>query len=159
MIYGEGKRQLWINENQSIYNLYNKKYDAQFPNCLIILYKFHLSWYFAILILGPVVQSVVSLTSLLRVISLTVLADSIHNICWKNVSNSHFFSKIFQHICISLDVNLNESLTNDVVSFEQLGPDHFITCWCVKNKTKNCWIDGKQCRPWQLQLFVTWYSI
>ena len=30
--------------------------------------------------LGPVVQSDVSLTSLLRVISLTVLADSIHNI-------------------------------------------------------------------------------
>ena len=29
---------------------------------------------------GPVVQSVVSLTSTLRVISLTVLADSIHNI-------------------------------------------------------------------------------
>ena len=31
-------------------------------------------------VLGPVVQSVVSLTSSLRVISLTVLADSIHNI-------------------------------------------------------------------------------
>ena len=30
--------------------------------------------------LGPVVQSVVSLTSSLRVISLTVLADSIYNI-------------------------------------------------------------------------------
>ena len=30
--------------------------------------------------LGPVVQSVVSLMSLLRVISLTVLANSIHNI-------------------------------------------------------------------------------
>ena len=30
--------------------------------------------------LGPVVQSIVSLTSLLRVISLTVLADSIYNI-------------------------------------------------------------------------------
>ena len=29
---------------------------------------------------GPVVQSVVSLTSTLRVISLTVLADSIYNI-------------------------------------------------------------------------------
>ena len=29
---------------------------------------------------GPVVQSVVSLTSMLRVISLTVLADSIYNI-------------------------------------------------------------------------------
>ena len=59
---------------------------------------------------GPVVQSVVSLTSPLRVISLTVLADSI------------FFSKTFQHIYVSLDVNFNESLTNDVVSFEQLGP-------------------------------------
>ena len=35
---------------------------------------------------------------------------------------SHFFSKKFQHICVSLNVNFNESLTNDVVSFEQLGP-------------------------------------
>ena len=26
------------------------------------------------------------------------------------------------HICVSLDANFNESLTNDVVSFEQLGP-------------------------------------
>ena len=68
--------------------------------------------------LGPVVQSVVSLTSSLRVISLTVLADSIYII----LIFSHFFSKKFQHICISLDVNFNESLTNDVVSFEQLGP-------------------------------------
>ena len=33
------------------------------------------------------------------------------------------FSKKFQHICISLDVNVNESLTNNIVSFEQLGPD------------------------------------
>ena len=78
--------------------------------------------------LGPVVQSVVSLTSSLRVISLTVLADSIHNIliffAEKNVSSySHFFSEKIQHICVSLDVNFNESLTNDVVSFEQLGPE------------------------------------
>ena len=41
-------------------------------------------------------------------------------------SYSHFFSKKFQHNCVSLDVNFNESLTNDIVSFEQLGPDnHF----------------------------------
>ena len=82
---------------------------------------------------GPVVQSIVSLTSSLRVISSTVLADSIYNIliffAEKNVSSfctakaTHiFFSKKFQHICVSLDVNFNESLTNDVVSFEQLGP-------------------------------------
>ena len=48
--------------------------------------------------LGPVVQSVVNLTCSLRVISLTVLADSIHNIliCFaeKNVSSfcTHIFS-------------------------------------------------------------------
>ena len=34
-----------------------------------------------------------------------------------------FFSKKFQHIGVSLDVNYNKSLTNDIVSFEQLGPD------------------------------------
>ena len=77
---------------------------------------------------GPVAQSVVSLTSSLRVISLTVLEDPIHNIliffAEKNVSSySHFFSNKFQNISVSLDVNFNESLTNDVVSFEQLGPD------------------------------------
>ena len=34
-----------------------------------------------------------------------------------------FFQQKFQNICVSIDVNFNESLTNDVVSFEQLGPD------------------------------------
>ena len=34
---------------------------------------------------------------------------------------SSFFSKKFQHICVSLDVNFNESLT----SFEQLGPEKY----------------------------------
>ena len=73
------------------------------------------------------------------VISLTVLADSIYNILiffaekmWvafamqKLYIYSHFFSKKFQHICVSLDVNFNESLTNDVISFEQLGPEVFV---------------------------------
>ena len=31
--------------------------------------------------------------------------------------------KKFQHICVSLHVNFNDSLTNGVVSFEQLGPE------------------------------------
>ena len=84
---------------------------------------------------GPVVQSVVSLTSLLRVISLTVLADSIHNILiffaekmWVAFALQKlltFFQQKFQYICVSLDVNFNESLTNDIVSFEQLGPEEF----------------------------------
>ena len=43
--------------------------------------RVHLAQVFKhIYLLGPVVQSVVSLTSSLRVISLTVLADSIYNI-------------------------------------------------------------------------------
>ena len=41
-----------------------------------------------------------------------------------NAKATHiFFSKKFQHICISLNLNFNESLTNDIVSFEQLGPE------------------------------------
>ena len=56
--------------------------------------------------------------------------DSIYNIliffAEKNVSscksNSHFFSKKFQCICVTLNVNFNISLTNNIVNFEQLGP-------------------------------------
>ena len=84
---------------------------------------------------GPVVQSVVSLTSLLRVISLTVLADSIYNIqifFAEKMCYSHFFSKKFQHICVSLDVNFNKLLTNDILSFEQLGPDVVHTSLNIK---------------------------
>ena len=65
-----------------------------------------------LLLQGPVVQSIVSLTSLLRVISLTVLADSIYNIliffAEKNVSSfctakaTHIFSeKILAYLRIS----------------------------------------------------------
>ena len=83
-------------------------------------------------LLGPVVQSVVSLTSSLRIISLTVLADSVYNIlkffaekCEKLLhckSYSHFFQqKISAYLRIT-QCKFNESLTNDIVSFEQLGP-------------------------------------
>ena len=34
-----------------------------------------------------------------------------------------FFSKKFQHTCVSLDVNFDKSLTNDIISFEQPGPE------------------------------------
>ena len=47
---------------------------------------------------------------------------------------THIFSaKKFQHICVSLNENFNESLTNVVVSFEQLGPDVYIlnTTWFI----------------------------
>ena len=44
--------------------------------------------------------------------------------CWKNVRISHFFNKKKQWICNIYVFNFNETLTNDVVNFEQLGPDH-----------------------------------
>ena len=57
--------------------------------------------------LGPVVQSVVSLMSSLRVIWLTVSADSINNILiffaekMCTAKATHIFSaKKFQHICV-----------------------------------------------------------
>ena len=82
---------------------------------------------------GPVVQSVVSFTSSLRVISLTVLADSIHNILiyfaekmWVAFALqkllTFFQQKISAYLPITWYVNFNDSLTNDIVSFEQLGP-------------------------------------
>ena len=38
-----------------------------------------------------------------------------------------FFQQKFQYICVSLDVNFNESLINDIVSFEKLGPVRQLT--------------------------------
>ena len=108
---------------------------------------------------GPVTQSVVSLTSLLRVILLTVLADSIYNILiffaekmWVALhckNYSHFFSKKTQHICISLDVIFNVLLTNDVVSFVQLGPERF--SW----RKKKAWSGATIPKPEWLILIST----
>ena len=84
------------------------------------------------IIQDPVVQSVVSLTSSLRVISLTVLADLIQNILiffaekmWVAFALQKLLTFFQQKISayLHIDVNFNESLTNNVVSFEQLGPD------------------------------------
>ena len=84
---------------------------------------------------GPVVQSILNLSSSLSVVSLTDLANSIYNIlifllkkCKKLLhckSYSHFFQqKISAYLRIT-DVNFNKSFTNDIVSFEQLGPDKY----------------------------------
>ena len=83
---------------------------------------------------GPVVQSIVSLTSLLVVKMLTVLVNTISNsqvFLLKNVSsfckcksNSHFFSKNTSIYVIFNDQSFNGMLTNNIVSFEQLGPDY-----------------------------------
>ena len=91
---------------------------------------------------GPVVQSIVSLMSSLRVISLTILVDSVYNILiffaekmWV-AKATHIFSEKISAYCVSLDVNFNESLTKDIVSFEQLGPDTFLW-WTGENYPRN----------------------
>ena len=79
---------------------------------------------------GPDVQSIVNLTTSLRhqlikfsdyIIKYTVI------FCWKNVRIfcrfSHFLNKKYQRICNIYILNFNETLTNDVVNFEQPGPD------------------------------------
>ena len=79
---------------------------------------------------GPVFQSIVSLTSSLVVKMLTVLVSTITNsqaFLLTNVSSfckcknySHFFSKNISVYALFSDQNFNDTLTNDIVSFEQL---------------------------------------
>ena len=77
---------------------------------------------------GPVVQSVVSLTSSLVVKILTVLVSTISNsqvFLLKKCESSypHFVSKNINIYAIFNDQSFNDTFTNDIVSFEQLGPE------------------------------------
>ena len=100
---------------------------------------------------GPVVQSVVSLMSSLRVISLTVLVDSIYNILiffaekmWVAFALQKllifFQQKISAYLRIS--VNFYELLTNNVVSFEQLGPDGMGTNGIFIGEKNGSWVQN-----------------
>ena len=42
-----------------------------------------------------------------------------------------FFSKNINVYAISNDQSLNDTLTNDIVSFEQLGPAGYILYWAI----------------------------
>ena len=95
-------------------------------------------------ILGPVIQSIVSLTSSLVVKMITVLVRTISNsqvfLLKKNVSSfctcksySHLFSKNISVYAIFNDQSFNNMLTNVFVSFEQLGPDFLL--FFRENKT------------------------
>ena len=82
--------------------------------------------------LGTVVQSIVSVTSSLVVKMFTVLVKIISNsqiFLLKNMSSfcecksySHFFSKNIRVFAILNNQSFNNTLTNDIVRFEQLGP-------------------------------------
>ena len=88
-------------------------------------------------LLGQVIQSVVSLMSSLVVKMLTVLVSTVSNsqvfLLEKNVSSfckcksyTHFFSKNIIIYAIFNDQCFNDTLTNNIVSFEQLGSVHVL---------------------------------
>ena len=75
---------------------------------------------------------------------LTVLISTIYKLqvflLKKNVSSfckcksySHFFSKNISIFAVFHDQSFNGMLTNDIVSFEQLGPDIpvYLELWCT----------------------------
>ena len=64
--------------------------------------------------LGPVVQSIISLTNSLVGKMFTVLESK---------SYSHLFSENISIYAVFNDQSFNDTLTNVIVSFEQLGPD------------------------------------
>ena len=82
---------------------------------------------------GPVVQSIVSLTNSLVIKILTVLVSALSNsqvfllkmwVAFANAKATHiFFSKNISVYAIFNDQSFNDTLTNDIVSFEQLGPE------------------------------------
>ena len=86
-------------------------------------------------VLGSVVQSIVSLTDTFVVKMLATLVSAIPNsqiFCWKkmwvvslNAKATHiFFSKSINVYANVNDQSVDDTLINDIVSFEQLGPDH-----------------------------------
>ena len=59
---------------------------------------------------------------------------------WVALQKVHIFfsAKILAYMPIFNDQSFNDTLTNDIISFEQLGPG---------DVSRNCWISGIQCRP------------
>ena len=73
---------------------------------------------------GPVVQSIVSLTSSLMVKMFTVLISTISNSqVFLRKATHIFFSKDISIYAIFNDKSFKYMLTNDIISFEQLGQE------------------------------------
>ena len=138
---------------------------------------------------GPVVQSIVSLTSLLVVKMWTVLVSTISNSkvfllkkMWVAFKATHiYFSKNIRVYAIFNDQGFNDTLANNILSFEQLGPDFFLVTspkhmlWIAirnevhlipqhmfswRNKT-NMWIPilSKACLCWGITAQSTQFSL
>ena len=90
---------------------------------------------------GPAVQSIVSLTSLLRGQLMKCFTTLVPNTLILFVEKMRrafalqklltFFDKKVWHFSDISIWNLNKMLTNDIVSFEQMGRELFLTELCV----------------------------
>ena len=118
--------------------------------------------------LRPVVQSIVSLMSSLRgqLVKCFRLYNKIHWYFllkkWERLlhckSFSHFFNKKYWHISDISVWKFNETLTNDVVSFEQLGPDLSIKVTSQQHQLICCPIGGC-CTEVELYSNMAWFEI
>ena len=76
--------------------------------------------------LGPVVQSTISLTSSFLTVQVSTISNSPVFLLKKMgvafKSYSHSFSKNISIYAIFNDQSFNDTITNDIVSFEQQGP-------------------------------------
>ena len=110
-------------------------------------------------LLGPVVQSIIRLTSLLvvKLLMYQYAQYQIHRYFgWKDVSSFciYFFSKNITIYAIFNDQSFNDMLTNDNLSIEQLGPEvkflqHFdpftwFNTWFFFSCCTPCWYRQKE---------------
>ena len=91
--------------------------------------------------LGPVVQSIVTLTTLLMVKTILVITISnswvfllkkCEQLLQMQKATHIFFSKNNSVYAIFNYQSFNDTLTNDIVSFEQLGPVLYYLLMCLK---------------------------
>ena len=95
---------------------------------------------------SPVVQSIVSVTSSLVVKMLTVLVSTLPNSQvfllkkWEQLLQicSHFFSKNIRVYATFIDQSFKDTLTNDIIRFEQLGPGSLLLVFTFHISYRTC---------------------
>ena len=121
-----GKIKGWKGENDSLYAT-----ETPFTVEKMPISSWIWAWNDNLAGQGPVVQSIVSLTSSLRGYHVQCFTTEPNTLifllktCEKLLhckSFSYFFNKKYWHICEINVLNFKEMLTNDVISFEQPGP-------------------------------------
>ena len=111
---------------------------------------------------GSVVQSIVSLTSLLVVKMLTVLVSTISNsqvffsenmgVAFAYAKPTHIFQQKYLAYMPCLMISFNDMLTNNIVSFEQLGPGVFLFFFFSSKKYRYLFLHENICCGYSLEV-------